>query len=90
MAFERKTTQYQPDLPPPSIEGAQYIQSELQRIANVLELFAQGQMFEVSYAEPERPRTGMLRLADGTEWNPGSGRGLYWYDEDTASWKFIS
>lgn len=35
--------------------------------------------FEVSYVAPDKPREGMLRFADGTSWNPGSGRGLYQY-----------
>lgn len=26
-----------------------------------------------------KPRTGMLVLADGTDWNPGSGQGCYIY-----------
>ena len=29
--------------------------------------------------EPIRPRTGMIVLADGTNWNPGSGAGFYGY-----------
>lgn len=31
------------------------------------------------YAEPARPRDGMIVLADGTAWNPGSGAGYYGY-----------
>jgi hypothetical protein len=27
--------------------------------------------------EPAKPRTGMLVYADGTNWNPGSGAGVY-------------
>ena len=29
--------------------------------------------------EPIRPRTGMIVLADGSNWNPGSGAGFYGY-----------
>lgn len=29
------------------------------------------------HVEPERPRDGMIVLADGTDWNPGSGAGFY-------------
>lgn len=32
------------------------------------------------YAEPERPRAGMLVYADGTTWDPGAGEGVYVYD----------
>ena len=33
--------------------------------------------FEVLTIEPEKPQDGPLAFADGTAWNPGSGRGLY-------------
>lgn len=33
--------------------------------------------FEVLTVEPERAQDGTLAFADGTAWNPGSGRGLY-------------
>lgn len=36
---------------------------------------------------PAKPRQGMIRYADGTAWNPGSGEGLYVYK--TAGWTFI-
>ncbi len=29
--------------------------------------------------EPTKPRTGMIVLADGTNWDPGSGQGVYAY-----------
>lgn len=29
--------------------------------------------------EPTKPEEGMLRYADGTNWDPGSGAGLYRY-----------
>lgn len=28
---------------------------------------------------PDRPREGMLVSADGTDWNPGAGAGIYEY-----------
>jgi hypothetical protein len=28
---------------------------------------------------PTKPRDGDIRLADGTNWNPGSGKGFYGY-----------
>lgn len=31
----------------------------------------------VQYAEPVKYREGDFAFADGTVWNPGSGRGLY-------------
>lgn len=32
-----------------------------------------------SNAALARPREGMLAFADGTNWNPGSGQGIYAY-----------
>lgn len=29
------------------------------------------------HAEPDKYRDGMVVFADGTDWNPGSGRGAY-------------
>lgn len=41
---------------------------------------------EVFRAEPAKPRTGMVVIADGTNWNPGSGTGAYVY---ISSWRRI-
>ena len=32
---------------------------------------------QVQYAEPAKPRDGMVVLADGSTWDPGSGAGIY-------------
>lgn len=66
----------------------EYVYREHQRLANMLSVLASGYI-EVSHAAPERLDHGLIRLADGTNWNPGSGGGLYWYDSTTASWKFL-
>lgn len=39
------------------------------------------------HAEPKTVVEDMLVQADGTDWNPGSGRGLYQYR--SGSWVFI-
>ena len=39
----------------------------------------QSSLTKVVYAEPAKPREGMFVFADGTTWDPGSGRGLYQY-----------
>lgn len=36
---------------------------------------------------PAKPRAGLLVEADGTNWNPGSGAGLYIYR--AGAWVFI-
>lgn len=35
--------------------------------------------YDVTYVAPAKPRQGDIRFADGTDWNPGSGEGLYIY-----------
>ena len=32
---------------------------------------------ETLYAPPSNPENGMIVIADGTSWNPGSGAGAY-------------
>jgi hypothetical protein len=76
---------------PPSIKSAYYVpgqvpndpallpgffSSELVRIAAVITLLAQGHI-DKTYVEPNKPRDGDLAYADGAEWDPGSGKGLY-------------
>ncbi|MEW6096565.1 MAG: hypothetical protein AB1567_08575 [bacterium] len=34
-------------------------------------------------------RDGILAYADGVNFNPGSGKGLYRYDSSTSSWVFV-
>lgn len=55
-----------------------YLLSQLQLIANDLEIGAARQV-ETLYAAPAKPREGMLAIADGTEWDPGAGQGVYCY-----------
>lgn len=38
-------------------------------------------------AEPVKPYDGLIVIADGTNWNPGSGAGYYGYYNGT--WKFL-
>lgn len=37
-------------------------------------------MLKVLNKEPTKRRNGMVVLADGTNWNPGSGAGYYGYN----------
>ncbi len=36
---------------------------------------------------PANPQTGLLAYANGSDWNPGSGEGLYRWTG--AAWKYI-
>ena len=49
-------------------------------IEPVLHMFAKS-------SEPNSPNDGMIAYADGVNWNPGSGSGLYM--RDSGSWHFL-
>ena len=55
-----------------------YLQSELDRISAVIGNLGDGH-FDSSYVVTAKPRAGDVRYADGTNWNPGAGEGLYIY-----------
>ena len=74
---------YTPE-PPGEFAGSVYIYRELLRISTALGLIAEGRFLEIRAAEPSKPREGMLVVADGTNWNPGSGKGLY--ERKNGSW----
>lgn len=59
-----------------------YVDEELWRISGVLEVALMREV-EVSHVAPSRPRDGMTRLADGVDWNPGGGQGVYTYYNST-------
>lgn len=57
-------------------EVTRFLQAELQRISAGISQAESGYQ-EVFNVAPVRPREGMLAYADGTNWNPGNGAGLY-------------
>jgi len=65
-----------------------YLQRELERISFVIGNIADGHI-EVSHVAPVRPRDGDIRYADGTDWNPGHGKALYYYDGVDGHWHKI-
>lgn len=64
------------------------LQRELDRIASAIQIIASGQLetFEKP-GGPDKPREGMVRIADGVNWNPGSGKGPYWFNGTTQLWE---
>jgi hypothetical protein len=66
---------YEPTYPGEGVTP-QWIYDELQRISSTSNQPAILQ-FDVLYAEPPKPRDGMVVFADGTSWAPGVGGGLY-------------
>lgn len=63
-------------------ELSTYIQRELTKIQLAIAALSEGHLDQV-YAVPDKPRTGDIRLADGTNWNPGAGQGVYCYYNST-------
>ena len=69
----------------PSEITTEYLYRELRRISKTLNDLIDGQT-QIRYAEPEKPRDGQKVYADGTQWNPGIGRGFYWYRASDGAW----
>lgn len=64
-------------------DQTRWMYQELTRIALVLNLGISRNVEETNVA-PSKPRDGMIVFADGTNWDPGSGRGFYGYY--TGAW----
>ena len=59
--------------------GEDWIRRELQTISeSTYGDFPDVQLVE-RHVAPIKPRTGMMVYADGTDWDPGSGAGVYVY-----------
>lgn len=67
---------------------AQYAQMEFQSIAQAAQRAEPSVTWEYLHAEPVRYAAGDVVLADGTDWDPGSGAGLYRRNEDNSAWVF--
>lgn len=65
------------------VELYNYLKGELEKISMAFQE-PDFVVHQVLHAEPPRPTAGYLAFADGTDWNPGSGRGFYEYR--TNSW----
>ena len=80
---------FTPTAPPvrADLEGIKlWVLDAFEDISNDLQLLERVEL----HVAPTRPYHGQEVIADGTDWNPGSGRGLYWYDGSTTTWKFIA
>ena len=67
-------------------EVAEFIFNEFHKIAAAF-LGVGNVLLEELNAEPGKPREGMVVLADGSNWNPGSGAGFYGFRDST--WKLL-
>lgn len=62
-----------------SVALSEWVQRELEYIAAAFQETPTVRL-TVLNAAPAKPRNGMLVYADGTNWNPGSGAGVYAYE----------
>ena len=77
---EKSVTRYAPGPLPEQVDDlGGYVVSELKRLGSIL-LNQSIFRLEPVHIEPARPRKGDVRYADGTDWNPGAGEGIYWYN----------
>lgn len=79
---------YRPQIPIGNVDP--YVVQELQNIARSRtepDAFLTLQVQHEAPRVPSDTRIAMLAIADGTNWNPGSGAGLYRYQN--GSWTFI-
>lgn len=69
---------YQPRIVPPEPDDIPaFLAGELQRIAREMVAGRDYLQLNELHVEPSKPREGMVVLADGADWNPGSGAGFY-------------
>jgi|TARA_R110000824_G_scaffold85026_2_gene211569 hypothetical protein len=80
----KSVTRYQPGPPPLNPQDIPiYLTNELNRIGEVIFNLSNLRL-EEAFVVPDKPRNGQLEYADGTDWNPGAGVGIYWFNG--SSW----
>ena len=78
MADKLSTTYFPNPVPDDIRDRKRFLELEFEQIATAIRELGSLHVNEV-FREPEKPRIGDIRLADGEKWNPGSGHGLYVY-----------
>lgn len=77
---------YYPSVPPrDAADLGRYLYDELSKVSAAINQATHS--LGVSNKEPEKPRAGDIYIADGANWSPGSGAGLYRHNGTT--WVFI-
>lgn len=64
-----------------------YLDRELRLIARAMADTVPQVVLATLNVAPSKPRDGMVVMADGTNWNPGSGAGIYGYRG--GAWHFL-
>ena len=62
-----------------------YVEEELRKVSTALQNLDSETLTLVKlHKAPTKPQEGLMAYADGSDWNPGSGAGLYQYR--TTTW----
>ena len=61
-----------------------YLINELKRLSAIIFNQAPFRLERMNVA-PDKPRLGDIRYADGSNWNPGSGEGIYFFNS-SGNW----
>ena len=82
-AYNTNTIFYAPEKLPEDPKALnRYIDTELRKIQSVIAALSLGHL-DSTHVAPTKPREGDIRLADGTNFNPGTGQGVYCYYNST-------
>jgi hypothetical protein len=73
----------------PSENLSPELREESARLARSLNDAQPEVRLKVLHAEPQRTFPGMQVYADGTDWNPGSGEGVYVRNAANAAWRYL-
>lgn len=81
-------SQYVPRMVPADASKLnEFLAQELANLSRALNEQDKTISLSVSYAAPSKVFDGLVVLADGTKWNPGSGGGFYGYR--AGAWRFL-
>ena len=79
---------YRPrNVPPDPKDLPQFLDQELRNIAQAQSAPVFVLALATSHKEPAKLADGYVVLADGTDWDPGSGAGVYCYR--AGAWRFL-
>jgi hypothetical protein len=78
--MSREFLRFDPTLAPSDPQDLpRFLDEMFQEIRTVLELVRDGHL-DVQNVAPTKPQQGDIRYADGSDWDPGSGEGIYFYN----------
>lgn len=65
------------------------IQEPFSRLETALNAAQPEFTFQIRHSAPTKTWAGLVVYADGTNWNPGSGEGIYRRNAANAAWVFL-